>query len=457
MLPIRTKASTVVRDRKRKQLDVTTTSRVNYNQMKMPPSATPTQCVRTCQRRKLEIEQLHKERTGLEAELALFKHRAANSDPTSIDQEILSNIHLREMTANNQLLIAGLRSLVGSNTSDHVCSPVSSSIHLGINPEVRRQQILAMKAQKLHDAKLFLENRTRFMDRARPFSETTQFQTREGDTYVAKFDSIPLPGASSVKQVFDALTFYNFNLEICTAEIKGAMVVREEADPGDEIASHSRLVYMTMDGVAVETNNILFAEYSSSPSEHPSAGKEDSEVGLLMTDFADQDEMYPYRPHERIREDMMSIFMVQSFPSSFASRAYTSYKKEPTDLPELYSEETCERVVVLTRWVQARLHHSELLLSDEVMANARNEMTHINDAVVTAVREAFRVPIQVKLAVCGEDDPLLAQHHVPLDSLLYFSEEVEIGLAEDFAVWPLVQDVELQSPPAFSMQAQMSV
>uniref|UniRef100_K3WCN7 Uncharacterized protein n=1 Tax=Globisporangium ultimum (strain ATCC 200006 / CBS 805.95 / DAOM BR144) TaxID=431595 RepID=K3WCN7_GLOUD len=301
------------------------------------------------------------------------------------------------MVASHQLVIAGLRSLAGINASEHVCNPVSSSIYLGINPEIRRQQILAVKSQKLHDARLFLEKRTRLMDRARPFSETRQFQTREGDTCVTKLDSIFVPGASSVRQVFDALTFYNFNLDICTTEIKGAMVVREEADPGDEIASHSRLVYMTMDGVAVETNNILFAEYTSSSSEHPSA-VDGGEVGLLMTDFVDQDEMYPYRPLERIREDMVSIFKVQSFPSSFASRSHTSHNKEPTELLELHSDEDCERVVVLTRWVQAKLHHSELLLSDEIMANVRSEMTHINDAVVTAVREAFRIPTQIKLA-----------------------------------------------------------
>uniref|UniRef100_K3WCP0 Uncharacterized protein n=1 Tax=Globisporangium ultimum (strain ATCC 200006 / CBS 805.95 / DAOM BR144) TaxID=431595 RepID=K3WCP0_GLOUD len=240
--------------------------------------------------------------------------------------------------------------------------------------------MLAMKLQKLHDARRFLENRTRFMDPMRPFSETTHFETREGDTCVVKFDSIPFPEATSVKQVFDALTFYCFNLEICTAEIKGAIVVREEADPGDESVSHNRLVYPNACGVSVETNNIVFAEYTPSPSE----SHQDSAEGLVTTDFVDHDEVYPYRPRERIREDVTSIFMVQARHPSRASSQQTPNKDD--DCGEEY-----QPVVVLTRWVQAKLHHCEQLsLPDDILSEVREEMNHINDAIVTAVRGTLR-------------------------------------------------------------------
>lgn len=241
--------------------------------------------------------------------------------------------------------------------------------------------MLEMKHQKLHDAKRFLENRTRFTDVAKPFSESTQFQTADGDTCVVKFDVVPVSGATSVKQVYDALLFYCFNLEICTAEVTGGIVVREEADTGDENVAHNRLVYPKKGGVSIETNNVVFAEYTAPRHQQqhrifPESGAE----GLVTTDFVDQDDIYPYRPHERIREDVTSIFMVQSCQSS---------KKSSVHQENVGSREQ-EQVIVLTRWVQAKLHRSELAVPGDALTTVSEEMNQVNDAIVAAVRSAFR-------------------------------------------------------------------
>ncbi|KAF1332855.1 hypothetical protein FI667_g3315, partial [Globisporangium splendens] len=413
MTPTRiTTTMTPMCSRKRKPRDVALRDRTKRTRVVKP---SPTQRVRTYQMRR--------EVSLLKTKLDLLKRNAHIIDPTIIERQMLNNLQLRELLRNQQFLIAGLRSLMVKEPSEHVCSPVSSTIRLGDDPETRREQILAMKTQKLHDARIFLEHRTRFLDPLQPCSESTQFQTREGDTCVVKFDSVPLPGATSVKQVFDALTFYCFNLEICTAEIKGVIVVREEADSGDERVAHNRLVYPKVDGVPVETNNIVFAEFtpSSSSSEH-SVSRKASDEGLVMTDFVDQDNMYPYRPHERVREDVISIFMVQSVQTSETAGPDASHPQDPSELPELNVEEEQKPVVVFTRWVQAKLHHSELPLSDDALNNARNEMNYINDAIVAAVRGTFRPPPPTQLlAVPDQGDLLLRQHQTPLADLTCFS------------------------------------
>ncbi|KAF1324729.1 Rxlr effector protein, partial [Globisporangium splendens] len=329
-----TTTPTAARGRKRNQRDLAPlgSSKRTHRVQPSPPSPS---------KQRIRTSQL----LSLEAELDFFKHRAHITDPsTGLDQQVLNNVLLREMLRNQQFLIA--------------------------DPETRRSQMLAMMPQKLHDARRFLENRTRFMDPMRPFSETTHFETREGDTCVVKFDSIPFPGATSVKQVFDALTFYCFNLEICTAEIKGAIVVREEADPGDESVSHNRLVYPKACGVSVETNNIVFTEYTPSSSE----SRHDSAEGLVTTDFVDHDDVYPYRPYERIREDVTSIFMIQARRPSCASSEQTPSKDNGSD-------EENQPVVVLTRWVQAKLHHCEQLsLPDDILSES-SKLAHEEDLI----------------------------------------------------------------------------
>ncbi|GAB9473640.1 hypothetical protein Gpo141_00010789, partial [Globisporangium polare] len=222
----------------------------------------PPQRKRTYAQRKDEMDTLAKQIAFLETKRDFLKHRVGIPDQQSAAQQTINNILLREILRNQQYFVAGLKSNIANDTSEHVLHLVSNqTIHLGSDPGERRTQLQAMKAQQIHDGRLFMEKRAQFNNHTTRLSESTRFQTDEGDTFAVTFDIFPLRHATSVKQVYDAVLFHWFNMEICMSEILGDVTVREENDTGDESVSHHRLVLLNRHGIAIETNNVLFSEY----------------------------------------------------------------------------------------------------------------------------------------------------------------------------------------------------
>uniref|UniRef100_K3WCN2 Uncharacterized protein n=1 Tax=Globisporangium ultimum (strain ATCC 200006 / CBS 805.95 / DAOM BR144) TaxID=431595 RepID=K3WCN2_GLOUD len=104
-----------------------------------------------------------------------------------------------------------------------------------------------------------MEARTQFINPTMRFSESSRFRTENGDNYAAKLDVIPLPNATSVKQVYDAILFHLFNVDISLAEkMVETVTLREKQDSGDGFASQHR-VRCTNQDVDVEINAAVFA------------------------------------------------------------------------------------------------------------------------------------------------------------------------------------------------------
>lgn len=312
--------------------------------------------------------------------------------------------------------------------SEHVPSPVSSTLCLGPDSAQRWAFLRRVKPQKLHDARQFFRRRTQFLDATRPFSEATQLETASGEICASKLDVFPLYGARSVKEVFDVLLFYFLNVEMCTAEINGNVVVREEAETGDESVSQNRFVFETKLGVQVEANNIIFCEYTpptrlSGP--HESSELDPSDEGLITLDFVDDDALYPYRPDSHLRDDITSVFIVKSYPIAPSARASAEWRRRGSRaspvVPPSVSAATgthrnvrlseprgressgrsasdwvdCggdpDRVVVLGRWVQSKFHDTTRCgLPSDVLFGLRTELDRVNDAIVVSVLDRFK-------------------------------------------------------------------
>lgn len=255
-------------------------------------------------------------------------------------------------------------------------NPVSTTIRLGSDPVQRRAQLQAMKSQQLHDGRRFLEKRAQFNSPTTRFVESTRFQNDNGDTLSVTLDIFPLHHAKSVKQVYDAVLFSWFNLEMCMADLFGDVTVREEDDTGDESASHHRLVWRNSHGTAVETNNVLFSEYKQqTQSQNLEASIEEA---TFVCDFVDSDELYPYRPHERLRKDATSIITVKMIGTS-AENGTTG--EVHGDSP--YSE--AKPLVVLTRWVQSKLHKSEFAIPEAQLVELTEGSSRTSAALLNAV------------------------------------------------------------------------
>ncbi|GAB9474768.1 hypothetical protein Gpo141_00011885 [Globisporangium polare] len=355
---------------------------------------------RTYEQRKDEIDALEKKAQLLSATLDFLKHRAGVQDDQSIAQQELNNSMLRELLRSQQFLVAGFRSMMATNESEYDLSPVSTWIHLESAASKRRQLLKSLKYQKIHDARRFLEKRTQFSPKTTRFSESSRRRTDDGGTVAEKFDIVPLLSARSIKQVYDALAFYFANLEICMTETLGDVVLREEStesaavrDKEDASIAQHRFLYNHRD-IRVETNSLVFSEYKQN---HKSAlTGEFCEEGIFATDFVDQDDLYPYAPHERVRKDIVSVFHIQSVEkvhessrsnASSLSLELSDEDKGDSNLPE---DDDPEQVVVLTMWFQSKLRRCELDVSEDRILELVEDTDRVHEAILKSVRATLR-------------------------------------------------------------------
>lgn len=213
----------------------------------------------------------------------------------------------------------------------------------------------------------------------------------DGTVCAAKLDVVPLYSATSVKQVFDTLLYYALNVEMSTADVNGDVVVREEDDTGDESVSQNRFVFLKQElGVQVETNNAIFCQYTGPAADlAESAESAESDEGIITVDFVDQDALYPYRPAERLRDNVTAVFSVKAYITQQQQSPLTQQSPKRADSNH---EQQQQRVVVLTRWFQAKFHPTSLPIPVDTLFDLRKEMDHVSDAAITLVRARFRTP-----------------------------------------------------------------
>ncbi|RLN86426.1 hypothetical protein BBJ28_00003606 [Nothophytophthora sp. Chile5] len=224
-----------------------------------------------------------------------------------------------------------------------------------------------MKHERVQRAYEFMLERQRFMDTSTEFCDQKKFEATNGDLCSVRFEVAPLPAARSVKTVVDALETFVFNIEISISEVLGDITVRENDDPqrSSSVAQH-RLVTTIADMVQMDTNNVAFAEYR--PQGPPGSGV--NEIGFLICDSVDEDELFPYRPSERVRQDVTVIIMV-------ARR----------------SRIDGEPLIVLSRWWCLRIRQSDIDVPLFVVNRIQTGVEKVGAGMMAAVHRACQVPL----------------------------------------------------------------
>lgn len=225
---------------------------------------------------------------------------------------------------------------------EYDANPLKRCIRLGREHSERRTTLLALKPAVIHDAIQVFIDHCMHLTPNDEFSESRRFQAQNGDVCAVKFEVKAVANASTVKQVFDVLRDFERNVEVNATEVLGDITIRENSDDSDgfTITQH-RLVSSISDVLLMDTNNVIFAEYMpQSP-----LGRE---LGLIVSEAVDEDDMFPYRPTERARQDITILDVVTKYP-----------------IPD------ADDIVMVTRWQYSRVHKSE------AMAISRNVVDRI--------------------------------------------------------------------------------
>ncbi|KAG3184084.1 hypothetical protein PC128_g13906 [Phytophthora cactorum] len=286
----------------KRQKTTTTTDHERKNASKPKRKKIP-----TYYRRKEEMDRLEEERKQLEATVKDLEDRTDILRPReALQRRQHTNKVLREVLHAQRRAFAGASSIIAHHFREKCTGPFDTPTRLSKDPVKRRAALLEMRNQRLSCAYEFMMEMLRHMDVTLDFCEQKRFTAINGDVCSERFEIVPLPEARSVKRVFDTVEAFVSSMEISMSEVDGDITIRENDEPqlsiNAPVAQH-RFVTTIANMVQMDTNNAAFAEYRP-----PGPGVE--EIGFSINDPIDVDELYPYRPETRVRQDVTVIIMV---------------------------------------------------------------------------------------------------------------------------------------------------
>jgi hypothetical protein len=216
-----------------------------------------------------------------------------------------------------------------------------------------------MKPQQLRIARRYVLERSRHLDITKPHAAGEQFVNESGDACSVRFLVEQFPASVSVRKVFEAAIFYTSNLEISFTDDAGRITIREDNDEiEDPTMSHHRTLSTIPPNLRIEGSVAVFTHFD-----------EDSDFGITTSTYVDRDDLHPYRPQERIRQDVTAALLVSR-------------------------EKDC---VVLRRLNHVRIHRNDHLpLSVELAMSLSEGVSRWGDALVDHARQN-----------CGLDKPKL--------------------------------------------------
>uniref|UniRef100_K3X3D1 Uncharacterized protein n=1 Tax=Globisporangium ultimum (strain ATCC 200006 / CBS 805.95 / DAOM BR144) TaxID=431595 RepID=K3X3D1_GLOUD len=325
---------------------------------------------------KEEKAALLKELQYLEARVEFLRHLPENSTADRLAiQKMRENKILHNASRSQQFELAGMQSAIAGYTVTQQHGPFQRYIKLGTSVAERHATLASLKEQTLRDAERYIHERSRFIDVTQKYLTTDKFTMSNGDFCVSYFETMPFPGLSNVKQVFNALRFFFSNMDISLTESSGELVTREDGDvTRDQNVAHQRFLRMTSSGLYIESNQVMYSKYVSHEHEH-GFGRE---YAVIAMDFVDDDEMYPYLTHERLRQDLTVALTVKTYPRKVSTVGDHTSANSSGDDEEQYD-------IVVCRSLFAKLHNSPLTVPPQVYNNVVWEAEMCSMEILRAV------------------------------------------------------------------------
>ncbi|KAL4172200.1 hypothetical protein KRP22_007367 [Phytophthora ramorum] len=319
--------------------------------------------IRTYIRRRTEIEELTDEMKRLKQQMEYYeyKNEVLRQREKLVEREV-TNKSLRDLLHSQRLSFASTVSMVTQFFRNNSTEPFDLPARLGRDPFERQAALLKMKNDRLQLGHDFMCQRQHYLSSSE-FCDQKKFEATNGDLVSIRFEIIPLPGARSVKAIIDELQIFVYNIEISISDAVGDITIREndDAKPGSPVAQH-RLVATVAGLIQTDTNNVAFAEYR--PAGPPGSGEQ--ELGLMICDAVDEDELFPYKPSTRVRQDMTQITCVA-----------------------WHRGETGEPIIVMTRWWCLRIRKNPTIdVPPFVINRIRTGVDKVGEAMLSTAKRA---------------------------------------------------------------------
>lgn len=265
-------------------------------------------------------------------------------------------------------------------------NPVETVIRLPTDREARDATLLELKRHKLEEAKRFLTARSDGIDVTKRFTDEDRFESPDGDLCTLRFDVIPMRSAPSVQAVFDAMVYYINNIEIIISETMGFLTIREDDDSRvDDHVSQNRLVMTVSPSIEVESNSVTFSEFFQENDDNETTG--DGDFGVVANTYVEEDELYPYQPHARVRRDISAMMTVSSHMGTRRATKATAATATVTAAGASDSvEDERELVVVLKRWAMIKMHRTDLPIAADALEDIRDYYSRFPDELAKVMR-----------------------------------------------------------------------
>ncbi|ETN01612.1 hypothetical protein PPTG_17066 [Phytophthora nicotianae INRA-310] len=320
-----------------------------------PKKRIPTYKVRKAEARALEeeVQALHKQLAALQDA----------KDHANINLITAKNRILREWLRTHGMAVASTSAMIFDHLSSQPENPIKAHIHLPKQWAARRETLVNMKDDKFRHCYAYLAARCRNLDMTKDHFSSDQYEDADGNLMWQPFDVTHFRGVKSLKQVFDAMVYFMFNMEISISETLGDITVREDYDSVDNGAYISSHRFTTNhEFVTSEVNTVSFAQYFEGPNPLQS-----SSCAMLATDTIDEDDLHPYNSREFIRRDVSAAVV----------------------LTEENSGDEEERVVIMRRIAFMKIHNPKFEAPENALVDMSERITQWPKVMIQTIRDVI--------------------------------------------------------------------
>ncbi|KAL3667301.1 hypothetical protein V7S43_007531 [Phytophthora oleae] len=316
-----------------------------------------------------QVEKMQQQLDELKYRVLVQQGEAAKSNQNTA----ASNVVLQEFIQQQHMELANMQAMLAGHLQQNVNSlhPAQTIIRLEKDRVERHNVLVALKDKKLQEAKRFITARSQGLDPSAAYAQEEQNKSPGENFCQVIFENRAIHGGSA-RDVFEAFIDVAQNAEIIMSEMFGSISIRENNEADTRDISQMRLVTSTSQGTLVESNTVMFSEFVEAKDQN------DESCGVVVADFVDSDELYPYKPEERVRRDATTVFMVRSFKKK---RSGNKAKDIPT------TSDGDELVVVGTRWSCTKIRRSKMNLSVDVLRELQETSVAFGDTMKKCIQQ----------------------------------------------------------------------